>query len=51
LRICLRLKIYFGGLQAEVAPGSKGIAAARLTSAVFRQNIKIEMALWVCDDS
>ena len=51
LRICLRLKIHFGGLQIEVALGSEDIAAAALTSAVFRQNIKIEMALWLCDDS
>jgi hypothetical protein len=51
LRALLRLKIHFGGLQIEVAPGSEGAAAAALTSAVFRQNIKIEMALWLCDDS
>jgi hypothetical protein len=51
LRALLRLKMHFGGLQVEVAPGSEGAAAAALTSAVFRQNIKIEMALWLCDDS
>ena len=51
LRLLLRLKIYFGGLQPEVAPGSEGIATAARSSAVFEQNIKIEMALWVCDYS
>ena len=31
LRLLLRLKIYFGGLQPEVAPECEVIAAARLT--------------------